>query len=233
MNEIVPGGARMKSPTDMPTAESALPDRAEPVETDKFHFKNGNSLKGPFPSNSEMAMFAMGCFWGSEKAFWDLPGVWVTSVGFSGGFTANPTYQDVCNGVTGHAEVVRVVFDPRRISYGKLLKAFWEGHDPTQGMQQGEDIGHQYRSAIFFFNEAQRRSAERTRVAYQAELTRRGYSAITTEILSAGPFYFAEAKHQCYLAKEPHSYCDHSTGIICRLPPDVDVIAAGPDGTST
>ncbi|MBO9501174.1 peptide-methionine (S)-S-oxide reductase MsrA [Brevundimonas sp. A19_0] len=204
--------------TQMPTAETALPGRAEPLPTDELHFVSGHPLKGPYPEGFETAVFGMGCFWGVERIFWQLPGVWVTAVGYSGGLTPNPTYEETCTGRTGHTEVVRVVFDPKVISYGDLLKAFWENHDPTQGMRQGNDIGTTYRSAVYYANEAQKAEAERSREAYQAALSRAGRGEITTEIEALGPFYYAEDYHQGYLAKNPAGYCGiGGTGVVCPI----------------
>jgi peptide-methionine (S)-S-oxide reductase len=207
-----------KNKSQMPDPASALPGRANPIRTAAAHHVNGASLKGPYPAGSEIAMFGLGCFWGAEKAFWQLPGVLSTAVGYSGGYTPNPTYEEVCSGQTGHNEVVRVVFDPKKISYGQLLKAFWEGHDPTQGMRQGNDAGTQYRSGIYTYSEEQAREAKASREAYQRELSARGYGAITTEIVPAGEFYFAEDYHQQYLAKNPRGYCGHGgTGVSCPI----------------
>lgn len=203
---------------DLPTAETALPGRAAPLATDERHFVLGNPLKGPHPAGMETAIFGMGCFWGVERVFWQLPGVWVTSAGYAGGITPNPTYEEVCSGRTGHAEVVEVVFDPKTISYGELLKVFWENHDPTQGMRQGNDRGTQYRSAIYALNPEQQAEAERSRDAYQAALTAAGRGTITTEIEPAGPYYFAEDYHQGYLAKNPAGYCGiGGTGVTCPI----------------
>jgi len=203
---------------DMPTAETALPGRDQPVRTDEVHYVSGRPLKGPHPEGFETAIFGMGCFWGVERVFWQLPGVWVTSAGYAGGFTPNPTYEEVCSGRTGHAEVVQVVFNPAEISYGELLKAFWENHDPTQGMRQGGDVGTQYRSMILYLNEDQRAAAEASRDAYQAALTAAGQGTITTEIAPAGPYYFAEDYHQGYLAKNPGGYCGiGGTGVTCPI----------------
>jgi peptide-methionine (S)-S-oxide reductase len=202
----------------MPAADEALPGRATPMRVPATHFVNGARLQPPYPAGSELALFAAGCFWGVEKTFWNVPGVVSTAVGYAGGFTPNPTYDEVCSGRTGHAEVVRVVFDPARISYDELLKHFWEEHDPTQGMRQGNDVGTQYRSAIYTYSADQQRAAEASRAAYQAELTKAGYGQISTEISAAPDFYFAEDYHQQYLAKNPHGYCpDHSTGIACPV----------------
>lgn len=203
---------------DLPTAETALPGRAEPLETDVLHFVSGNPLKGPYPEGFETAIFGMGCFWGVERVFWTLPGVWVTAAGYSGGITPNPTYEETCTGRTGQAEVVQVVFDPAVISYEDLLKVFWENHDPTQGMRQGNDVGTTYRSAIYYLNNAQRAAAEASRDAYQAALTKAGRGTITTEIAPAGPFYYAEGYHQAYLAKNPAGYCGiGGTGVVCPI----------------
>jgi peptide-methionine (S)-S-oxide reductase len=200
----------------MPDPKDALPGRLSPIPTASTHFVNGAPLKGPSPEGSEIAMFGLGCFWGAEKAFWKLPGVLVTAVGYSGGFTPNPTYEEVCSGRTGHNEVVRVVFDPKRISYAELLKTFWETHDPTQGMRQGNDRGTQYRSGIYTYSDAQAAEARASKEAYQSALSARGYGAITTEILPAGEFYFAEDYHQQYLAKNLHGYCGlGGTGVSC------------------
>ena len=191
----------------MISAAEALPGRSTPLEVPERHFVNGRPLKPPYPAGLDEAIFALGCFWGAERKFWELPGVWVTAAGYAGGFTPNPTYQEVCSGQTGHAEVVRVVFDPREISYGNLLKAFWESHDPTQGMRQGNDVGTQYRSAIYTRGEAQQRAAEASRAEYQRALSAAGRGAISTEIRPAPEFYFAEDYHQQYLAKNPQGYC--------------------------
>ncbi len=205
-------------PPPLPTAETALAGRATPMRIRNRHFVNGHRLQPPFPEGLELACFAMGCFWGAEKAFWSVPGVYSTAVGYSGGYTPNPTYHEVCSGRTGHAEVVRVVFDPRKVSYAELLERFWEGHDPTQGMRQGADAGTQYRSAIYWVNEAQRELAEESRAAYQKVLGAAGFGVITTEIAPAGPFYYAEEDHQQYLAKNPQGYCGHGgTGVACPI----------------
>ena len=208
----------------MPTPDEALPGRAEPITSPPPHFVNGHPLTPPYPDGFEVAEFALGCFWGEERTFWQTPGVWVTAVGYQGGFTPNPTYQEVCTGRTGHAESVRVVFDPAQVSYERLLKVFWEAHDPTQGMRQGNDVGTQYRSMIFVRSDRQRRAAEAARDAYQARLTAAGYGPITTEIVPAPEFYFAEDDHQQYLAKNPAGYCGvGGTGVACP----VGVVAAG------
>jgi peptide-methionine (S)-S-oxide reductase len=203
----------------MPTAEEALPGRAEPMRVPAKHTVLGTPLTGPFPAGHEHALFALGCFWGAERKFWQQEGVYSTAVGYAGGQTRNPTYREVCSGLTGHTETVLVVFDPKRISYEQLLRVFWESHDPTQGMRQGNDVGTQYRSAIFPVNAAQRAAAEKSRASYQAELTKAGYGKITTEIGGAGdepPFYYAEDYHQQYLAKNPGGYCGlGGTGVSC------------------
>jgi len=203
---------------EMPTQETALPGRAHPIPTAQTHFINGRPLKGPYPDGTETAVFAMGCFWGEEKKFWSLPGVWVTAVGYVAGLTPNPTYEEVCSGRTGHTEAVLVVFDPKVVSYAALLKVFWEGHDPTQGMRQGNDIGTQYRSGVYPENDAQARAAEASKEAYQQALSAKGFGTITTEIVPAGEFYFAEDYHQQYLAKNPAGYCGiGGTGVTCPI----------------
>ena len=205
----------VKNKSVMPDPKSALPGRETPIRTAVTHFVSGEPLKGPYKEGSEIAMFGLGCFWGAERAFWH-PGVLVTAVGYSGGYTPNPTYEEVCSGQTGHNEVVRVVFDPKRISYRQLLKTFWESHNPTQGMRQGNDVGTQYRSGIYAYSEAQAREAQASKEAYQSELSARGYGAITTEIVPAGAFYFAEDYHQQYLTKNPRGYCGlGGTGVSC------------------
>ena len=202
----------------MPEAEKALPGRNQPIPTADRHFVNGSSIKPPYPPGSELATFGMGCFWGAEKLFWQTPGVISTSVGYAGGFTPNPTYEEVCSGRTGQAEVVQVVYDPSLVSYDELLRLFWENHDPTQGMRQGNDRGTQYRSAIYTHTDAQRASAEASRDMYQRELSAAGFGEITTEIAPAPEYYFAEDYHQQYLAKNPAGYCpDHSTGVACPI----------------
>jgi peptide-methionine (S)-S-oxide reductase len=203
--------------TAMPTRENALPGRAEAIPTAETHFVNGRALKGPYPEGLDQAMFGLGCFWGAERVFWKTPGVYVTAVGYAGGYTPNPTYKEVCTGGTGHNEVVLVVYDPKQVSYAELLKRFWEAHDPTQGMRQGNDVGTQYRSGIYVFDDAQRRQAEASREAYQAALGK-GRGAITTEIVDAPEFYFAEDYHQQYLAKNPSGYCGlGGTGVSCPI----------------
>ncbi len=189
------------------------------MQVPETHFVNGHRIQAPFPDGLERALFAMGCFWGAEKTFWQLPGVYSTAVGYAGGETANPSYKQVCSGNTGHAEAVQVIFDPKRISYQELLRVFWESHDPTQGMRQGNDVGTQYRSAIYTFDEAQQQAAQDSRRSYQAALDRAHFGKITTEIRSAPPFYYAEDYHQQYLAKNPGGYCpDHSCGIPYKSP---------------
>jgi peptide-methionine (S)-S-oxide reductase len=202
----------------MPMAETALPGRPSPIPTAAKHFINGAALKGPYPEGSEQAMFGLGCFWGAEKRFWDIPGVIVTAVGYASGVTPNPTYEEVCTGRTGHNEAVLVVYDPKRVSYEDLLKVFFESHDPTQGMRQGNDVGTQYRSGIYVFSDEQRNAAEAAKRMYEAALKERGYGGITTEILTASTFYFAENYHQQYLAKNPHGYCGlGGTGVSCPI----------------
>ena len=191
----------------MITPQEALPGRATPMPVPEAHFVNGRPLAPPYPEGLEVAEFGLGCFWGAERCFWQAPGAWVTAVGYAGGFTPNPDYKEVCSGLTGHAEVVRVVFDPREIGYAELLRIFWESHDPTQGMRQGGDTGTQYRSAIYTTNEAQHAQAEASRAAYQQALAAAGRGEITTEIRPAPQFYFAEDYHQQYLAKNPGGYC--------------------------
>jgi peptide-methionine (S)-S-oxide reductase len=207
-----------RKPMKIPTAAEALPGRPAPIPTASTHWVNGNAIKPPFPAGMETALFGLGCFWGAERKFWDLPGVYVTAVGYAGGPTPNPTYQEVCSGMTGHNEVVLVVFDPKKIGYEMLLKTFWESHDPTQGMRQGNDVGTQYRSGIYVTSPAQRRAAEESRKAFQKGLDKAGYGAITTEILEAPPFYYAEDYHQQYLAKNPNGYCGlGGTGVSCPI----------------
>jgi peptide-methionine (S)-S-oxide reductase len=191
----------------MPSADDALPGRATAMPVPEKHFVNGNRLAPPFPDGLETAMFGLGCFWGAERLFWKIPGVYSTQVGYAAGLTPNPTYREVCSGQTGHNEVVRVVFDPKKVGYDTLLKAFWEGHDPTQGMRQGNDVGTQYRSGIYVYSPAQRTAAEASKQTYARALKGAGYDAITTEILDAPPFYYAEDYHQQYLAKNPGGYC--------------------------
>jgi peptide-methionine (S)-S-oxide reductase len=199
----------------LPTPEEALPGRTEQMPVPATHFVNGNPLKPPFPAGMELAMFGLGCFWGAERKFWQLNGVYSTAVGYAAGVTPNPTYQEVCTGKTGHNEVVLVVFDPQVISYETLLKAFWESHDPTQGMRQGNDVGTQYRSGIYVYSEAQKQMAEASKQAYQTALKSSGYGAISTEIIDAPEFYYAEAYHQQYLAKNPGGYCGLGGTKVC------------------
>ncbi|MBE9041837.1 peptide-methionine (S)-S-oxide reductase MsrA [Oscillatoriales cyanobacterium LEGE 11467] len=204
--------------TTLPTAEEALPGRSQPMPVPEKHFVNGNPLKPPFPEGMETAMFGMGCFWGAERRFWQQDGVFSTSVGYAAGLTPNPTYQEVCSGKTGHNEVVYVVFDPNVISYGDLLKVFWESHNPTQGMRQGNDAGTQYRSGIYTYSDDQRKLAQASHDAYQEALTQAGYGEITTEIIDAPPYYYAEDYHQQYLAKNPNGYCGlGGTNVTCPV----------------
>jgi peptide-methionine (S)-S-oxide reductase len=202
----------------LPSADEALQGRDTPMPVPARHEVLGNPLTPPFPEGLATAVFGLGCFWGAEKAFWNLDGVWTTAAGYAGGTTPNPTYDEVCSGRTGHAEVVLVVFDPAKVSYEQLLKLFWEHHDPTQGMRQGNDLGTQYRSAVYTTDDAQRAAAEASRDQYQARLRASGYGDITTEIAPAGPFYYAEGYHQQYLKKNPFGYCpDHGTGVSCPI----------------
>ncbi len=204
----------------MPTSAEALPGRDEPMRVPPRHTVLGTPLLRPFPEGSERAFFGMGCFWGAERKFWELDGVYTTAVGYAGGFTRNPTYREVCSGRTGHAEVVLVVYDPKRISYAELLRVFWENHHPTQGMRQGNDHGTQYRSAIYTSSEAQREAAEASRERYQPALATQGHGRITTEIAEEPPFYYAEDYHQQYLAKNPGGYCGiGGTGVSCPAAP--------------
>ena len=204
---------------EMPAPEEALPGRTTPIPTAPTHFINGRPLKGPYPAGLAQAMFGLGCFWGAERKFWELgEGIYVTAVGYAGGHTPNPTYQEVCTGRTGHNEVVLVVFKPAEISYEEILQGFWEGHDPTQGMRQGNDVGTQYRSGVYTFGDAQREAALASRARYQERLGAAGYGEITTEIEPAGPFYYAEDYHQQYLAKNPGGYCGlGGTGVSCPI----------------
>lgn len=202
--------------TDMPSSQEALPGRDEVMPVPEKHFVNGNRLQAPFPGGLQQAMFGMGCFWGAERKFWEAPGVYSTAVGYAGGYTPNPDYKEVCSGMTGHNEVVLVVFDPEATSYDELLKIFWEAHDPTQGMRQGNDVGTQYRSGIYVFDEGQRSLALASRESFQARLQACGYDSITTEIIDAPVFYYAEDYHQQYLAKNPGGYCGlGGTGVTC------------------
>ncbi|EKF44288.1 peptide-methionine (S)-S-oxide reductase MsrA [Nitratireductor indicus] len=204
----------------MPTSDDALPGRPEAIPTAERHYVSGHPLKGPYPEGLETAYFGMGCFWGAERLFWQKDGVWVTAVGYAGGLTPNPTYRETTTGLTGHAEIVKVVYDPRKVSYGELLKLFWESHDPTQGMRQGNDVGTTYRSAIFTTGEAQLAEAKASRDHYQAALKAAGREAITTEIAPAPEFYYAEEEHQQYLGKNPYGYCGlQGTGVACAGEP--------------
>ena len=213
----------LKKKTELPTRRQALPGRSEEMPVPEAHYVNGNPLKPPFPDGLETALFGLGCFWGAERAFWQAEGVYSTAVGYAGGYTPNPTYREVCTGQTGHTEVVLVVFDPAVISYEKLLKIFWEEHDPTQGMRQGADIGTQYRSSIYTYNEDQKKAALASREAYQEVLSAAGYDPITTEIEDAPTLYYAEDYHQQYLAKNPGGYCGHGgTGVACPTGLSVD-----------
>ena len=210
----------MRKTTALPSAAEALPGRANPIPTATTHFVNGRKLQPPYPAGLEQAVFGLGCFWGAERKFWELgDGIHATAVGYAGGHTPNPTYEEVCSGRTGHTEVVLVVFDPKKIPYEQLLKTFWESHNPTQGMRQGNDVGTQYRSAIYTYGDDQLKLAEESLAMYQDELAKAGYPAITTEIAPAGEYYFAEAEHQQYLAKNPYGYCGlKGTGVECQVP---------------
>jgi peptide-methionine (S)-S-oxide reductase len=210
--------AFMKKMTELLPQESTLPGRKERMAVPEKHFVNGNRIAPPFPAGFELAQFGLGCFWGAERLFWQAPGVYSTAVGYAGGATPNPTYEEVCSGFTNHTEAVLVAYDPKKISYEQLLKVFWEGHDPTQGMRQGNDRGSQYRSAIYTYGDAQARAAAASRDAFQAALKAKGYGRITTEIKAAGEFYYAEDYHQQYLAKEPGGYCGlGGTGVSCPV----------------
>ncbi|MEN0107109.1 MAG: peptide-methionine (S)-S-oxide reductase MsrA [Pseudomonas sp.] len=202
---------------DLPTAEQALPGRESPMPVPEQHFVNGNPLQGPFPTGLETAIFGLGCFWGAERRFWQQPGVYSTAVGYAGGHTPNPTYDETCSGLTGHSEVVLVVFDPKVTSYAALLKVFWEAHNPTQGMRQGNDVGSQYRSAIYATSPAQLDAALTSQAAFQKQLEAAGFGAITTEIIEAPAFYYAEAYHQQYLAKNPNGYCGLGGTGVCLV----------------
>jgi peptide-methionine (S)-S-oxide reductase len=217
----------------MPDPDEAMPGRAAPsFAVPSTHAVLGSPLRPPFPDGIETAMFGLGCFWGAERLFWRLPGVYSTAAGYAGGFTPHPTYQEVCSGRTGHAEVVLVAFDPQQISYGELLKVFFEAHDPTQGMRQGNDVGTQYRSAIYYGNQSQRHAAEQARADYEEALRSRGFGGITTEISPAGPFYYAEEHHQQYLHKVPYGYCGLAgTGVTCPVPTAV-ASTADPDASA-
>ncbi len=209
----------LRKKTEMPTPAEALPGRSEAIPTAETHFVNGRALAGPYPEGMRKALFGLGCFWGAERKFWQSgDGIWVTAVGYAGGTTPNPTYEEVCSGLTGHTEVVLVVYDPAKISYEDLLKIFWENHDPTQGMRQGGDIGTQYRSAVYTHDDAQKAAAEQSRDEYQNALAAGGYGPITTEIAKAPVLYFAEDYHQQYLAKNPAGYCGlGGTGVACQI----------------
>jgi len=205
-------------PKTIESSATALAGRSDPIPTADHHFVNGNPLKGPFPEGSETVIFGMGCFWGVERMFWNVPGVFVTSVGYAAGSTPNPTYQEVCSGRTGHNEVVQVVYDPSQVSFEALLKVFWEGHDPTQGMRQGNDIGTQYRSGIYTTSAAQKATAQQSLATFQERLTTSGFGTITTEIKNAPEYYFAEDYHQQYLAKNPNGYCGvGGIGVSCPI----------------
>jgi peptide-methionine (S)-S-oxide reductase len=207
----------------LPRVEEALPGRAAPMPVPAAHFVNGHPLKGPFPAQYQQAVFGMGCFWGAERRFWQTPGVYSTAVGYAGGSTPNPTYEEVCSGGTGHSEVVLVVLDPAIVSYEELLRVFWEAHDPTQGMRQGNDVGTQYRSVIYTYDDAQLEAAKRSQQVFQDALKASGYGAITTEIGSAPPFYYAEHYHQQYLAKVPNGYCGLGGTGVCMPAAEVAV----------
>jgi peptide-methionine (S)-S-oxide reductase len=215
--------------TRMPSAAEALPGRSEAMPVPGAHHVLGTPLRPPFPPGTQRALFALGCFWGAERKFWQIPGVYTTAVGYTAGFTPNPTYEEVCSGRTGHSEAVLVVFDPRRVTYEELLRVFWESHDPTQGMRQGNDVGTQYRSGVYCFDEAQRLAAEAARDAYQRALASSGFGTITTEIAPAGELYYAEAYHQQYLSKNPGGYCGlGGTGVGCPVGAGVASHAAAP-----
>jgi peptide-methionine (S)-S-oxide reductase len=204
--------------SQMPSREAALPGRPHRMPVPETHFVIGARLEEPFPEGLQRAVFGLGCFWGAERKFWELHGVYTTAVGYAAGYTPNPTYREVCSGMTGHNEVVLVVFDPKKVSYDTLLKTFWESHDPTQGMRQGNDVGTQYRSGIYYYNEAQRAVAERSRDTFQEQLSKSGYGRITTEIIPVSDFYYAEDYHQQYLAKNPGGYCGlGGTGVSCPV----------------
>ncbi len=212
-----------KRKSSMPSPQDALKGRSVPIETSRTHFVNNRSLFEPYPEGTELAMFGAGCFWGVEKQYWQLKGVYVTVAGYSGGYTPNPTYREVCTGLTGHNEVVRVVFDPNQLSFQELLRVFWECHDPTQGMRQGNDLGTQYRSGIYVYDDEQSRQAHESRSAYGSSLRTQKYGPITTEIQKASEFYFAEAEHQQYLAKNPFGYCGLGGTGVCYAPAEAKV----------
>jgi peptide-methionine (S)-S-oxide reductase len=223
-----------KRSSSMPTPEDALKGRSGAIVTPGRHFVNGASLTGPWPDGTQTAVFGLGCFWGAEKDFWQTPGVISTAVGYAGGYTPNPTYEEVCSGKTGHAEVVLVAYDPAKVTYEQLLKVFWEHHDPTQGMRQGNDVGTQYRSVIEVGSPEERRIAEASKAMYQERLSKAGYGQISTEIRDRGPFYYAEEYHQQYLAKNPGGYCpDHSTGVSCPIGLGVAAGVGASDAAST
>lgn len=205
----------LAQPLELPSAEQALPGRDTPLPVPDSHYVNGHPLQAPFPAGMQQAVFALGCFWGAERRFWQQPGVWSTAVGYAGGHTPNPTYEEACSGLTGHTEAVLVVFDPQQTSYAALLKAFWEAHNPTQGMRQGNDTGSQYRSAIYCYGAEQLAAAEASQAQFQGELAKAGFGPITTEIAEAPPFYYAEAYHQQYLAKNPGGYCGLGGTGVC------------------
>ena len=207
-----------RTKTSMPSPEEALPGRDTPIPVSGSHYVLGTPLRPPFPDDTEQAVFGLGCFWGAEKEFWQAPGVYTTAVGYGGGYTKNPTYEEVCSGKTGHNEVVLVVFKPAETSYEEMLRLFWEGHDPTQGMRQGNDVGTQYRSGIYTYSDSQREAAEASKQMFGSKLAEAGYGDITTEIEQAGPFYYAEDYHQQYLAKNPNGYCGlGGTGVSCPI----------------
>jgi len=210
--------ALFRKKSTLPARDEALPGRSTPLTVPPTHFVNGHRIVPPFPAGMREAVFALGCFWGAERLFWEVPGVYSTAVGYAGGFTPNPTYQEVCTGETGHTEVVKVIYDPAKTDYEDLLKVFWESHDPTQGMRQGNDVGTQYRSAIYWHGQAQFELAVASRDMYDAELRRAGYPGVTTDIHEAGPFYYAEDYHQQYLAANPNGYCGiGGTGVACPI----------------
>jgi peptide-methionine (S)-S-oxide reductase len=218
--------ALLRKKASMPTNEEALPGRSTPLKVPEKHFVNGNRIVPPFPAGLREGVFGLGCFWGAERLFWELPGVYSTAVGYAGGFTPNPTYEEVCTGLTGHTEVVRVIYDPEKIDYEDLLKAFWESHDPTQGMRQGNDVGTQYRSAIYVLDAEQRAVAEESKRMYGERLAAAHRGAVTTEVLDAPRFYYAEDYHQQYLAKNPDGYCGlRGTGVTCPIGGSVQVVA--------
>ncbi len=220
LNDFIFGQARAAQKAKLPTADEALPHRSQPALFNPEHFVSGHRIVDPLPENLEKAVFGLGCFWGAERLFWELPGVYSTAVGYAGGITAHPSYEDVCSGQTGHAEVVIVFFDPSAITYDALLGAFWEAHDPTQGMRQGNDLGTQYRSALYTIDEAQMESAKRSAALFQAALSEKGYANITTEIRALDTFYYADDYHQQYLAKNPNGYCGLAGTGACYRPED-------------